>query len=59
MMTVPDTAHVPSLPPGQAATSQPLQLEVVGDKRPSRGSGRAASQPETSSKSKKAKGTER
>ncbi len=55
MKTVPDTFHIPFLPSRKASTSQPLQLEVVGDKRPSLG--RSASQPETSSKSKKAKGT--
>ena len=36
-------------------SSQPLQLEVVGGKRASRS--RSASQPETSCKSKRAKGT--
>ncbi len=54
IIAVPETAHIPSLPARQAATSQPL--EVVGEKRPSRGGGRSASQPETSSKSKKARG---
>ncbi len=52
---VPDTFHIPFLPSRQASSSQPLQLEVVGGKRPTRI--RAASQPETSSKSKRAKGT--
>ncbi len=54
---VPDTLHIHFLPSRQASSSQPLQLEVVGEKRPSRT--RAASQPETFSKSKKAKGTKR
>jgi hypothetical protein len=54
MKTVPDTAHIPFLPSRQALISQPLQLEVVGDKRSSRG--RSASQPETS-KGKKPNGT--
>jgi hypothetical protein len=42
-------------PSRQASSSQPLQLEVVGGKTPSRA--RAASQPETSRKGKKAKKT--
>jgi hypothetical protein len=56
--TVPDTFHIPLLPSRQASSSPPLQLEIVGDKRPS--CCRLASQPsqpETSSKTKRAKGT--
>ena len=58
MMTVPDAFHIPFLPSRQPASSQPLQLVIVGEKS-RRGRGRSASQPETSSKSKKAKGTKR
>ena len=57
MKTVPDAFHIPFLPSRQPASSQPLPLEIVGDKRASRARGGSASQPETSSKSKKAKGT--
>jgi hypothetical protein len=56
-LRVPATLHIPFLPSRQISSSQPLELEVVGAKRPSRT--RAASQPETSRKSKKAKDTSR
>ena len=56
-MTVPDAFHLPFLPSRQGPSSQPLPLEIVGDKRSSRSRGGSASQPETSIKNKKAKGT--
>jgi len=56
-MTVPDAFHLPFHPSPQAASSQPLPLELVGDKRSSRSRGGSASQPETRIESKKAKGT--
>ena len=50
-----DSFHIPFLPSGQASSSQPLEFEVVGGKRASRG--RSASQPEPFKRTKKAKDT--